>query len=135
MEPPNLTYLVSPGIDNVRLNELFSDAWPNHSTRDFSYLSTNSLDYVCCYSGPLLVGFVNVTWDGDRHAFILDTTVRSDWQRMGVGKRLVEEGIRLAADRGIEWVHVDFEKRLERLYESCGFRATSAGLIHVKTRG
>ncbi len=35
-----------------------------------------------------LVGFVNVAWDGDDHAFLLDTKTRGDLQRLGIATRL-----------------------------------------------
>ena len=43
--------------------------------------------------GGMLVGFVNVAWDGSDHAFLLDPKVRPDHQRRGIGTEL----IRLAA--------------------------------------
>lgn len=80
----------------------------------------------------LLVGFVNVAWDGGDHAFLLDTKTRGSRQRLGVGSHLV----RMAADHsraaGCEWLHVDFDAELEPFYfEACGFRTTAAGLIHL----
>jgi len=36
-----------------------------------------------------LIGFVNVAWDGGDHAFLIDTKVRPDQQRRGIGTELV----------------------------------------------
>ncbi|MFE0103446.1 GNAT family N-acetyltransferase [Streptomyces sp. NPDC059009] len=82
----------------------------------------------------LLVGFVNVAWDGCDHAFLIDTKTRGAYQRRGIATAVV----RLAADRaraaGCEWLHVDFQPALRSFYfESCGFRPTDAGLIHLPT--
>jgi ribosomal protein S18 acetylase RimI-like enzyme len=44
---------------------------------------------VCAYDADSLIGFVNVAWDGDDHAFILDTAVLHRYERQGVGTRLV----------------------------------------------
>ncbi|MGH3146209.1 MAG: GNAT family N-acetyltransferase, partial [Rubrobacter sp.] len=63
------------------------------------------------------------------HGFLLDTTVRPDLRRCGIGSRLVLEAASQAAERGVEWLHVDFEPRLRHFYESCGFRPTEAGLL------
>jgi ribosomal protein S18 acetylase RimI-like enzyme len=79
-----------------------------------------------------LVGFVNVAWDGSHHAFLLDTEVRSDHQRRGVGTELVRLAAQHAAEAGCEWLEVDFEERLAPFYfDSCGFAPTSAGLLRL----
>jgi GNAT superfamily N-acetyltransferase len=80
-----------------------------------------------------VVGFVNVAWDGGDHAFLLDPKTRGDFQRHGIGTRLVELAARHAKAAGCEWLHVDFEPELEPFYEACGFKPTPAGLIHLPT--
>lgn len=81
----------------------------------------------------LLVGFVNVAWDGGDHAFLLDPKTRRNWQRRGVGTRLVARAADHAKEAGCEWLHVDFEPHLRRFYfDACGFRSTDAGLIHLR---
>jgi GNAT superfamily N-acetyltransferase len=80
------------------------------------------------------VGFVNVAWDGCDHAFLLDTKVRPDHQRRGIGTELVRQAVLHCKRAGCEWVHVDFEDSalLAPFYLSaCGFRATPAGVIHL----
>ena len=80
----------------------------------------------------VLVGFVNVAWDGGDHAFLLDTKTRGEWQRRGLGTELVGRAARHAKAAGCEWLHVDFEPHLRAFYfDSCGFRPTEAGLIHL----
>lgn len=123
---------ISPDIADEALNALFADAWPNHMPRDFSPVLSQSLGYVCATLDGVLVGFVNVAWDGGAHAFLLDPTVRSDFQRQGIGTRLVRHAIALARSKGVEWLHVDYEPRLAGYYAQCGFRTTEAGLIYLK---
>lgn len=94
----------------------------------------HSLTWICAYddiqpSGPQLIGFVNVAWDGGVHAFLLDTTVHPDWQRQGIGRELVRRAAEAARERGMHWLHVDFEPHLASFYRACGFRPTEAGLI------
>jgi GNAT superfamily N-acetyltransferase len=80
-----------------------------------------------------VVGFVNVAWDGGDHAFLLDPKTHREHQRQGIGTRLVELAARHARDAGCEWLHVDFEPKLEPFYlEACGFRPTRAGLINLQ---
>ncbi len=80
----------------------------------------------------VLVGFVNIAWDGGDHAFLLDTKTRGDWQRRGVATELVSRAAQHATTAGCEWLHVDFDTDLRRFYfDACGFRPTDAGLIHL----
>jgi len=79
-----------------------------------------------------LIGFVNVAWDGGDHAFLLDTKVRSDYQRRGIATEIVRQATSHAKAAGCEWLHVDFEDQLAPFYfDACRFRPTQAGLIHL----
>lgn len=90
----------------------------------------HSLGWVCAREARLLVGFVNVAWDGFTHAFLLDTVVRTSHQRQGVGCTLVAIATEQARAAGCEWLHVDFDEHLSAFYfTSCGFRSTPAGVI------
>jgi ribosomal protein S18 acetylase RimI-like enzyme len=80
----------------------------------------------------LLIGFVNVAWDGGDHAFLIDTKTRGSRQHRGIGRNLVREAVVGARAAGCEWLHVDFERQLTPFYlQACGFRRTDAGLIHL----
>jgi predicted N-acetyltransferase YhbS len=79
-----------------------------------------------------LAGFVNVAWDGSDHAFLVDTKVRADLQRQGIGQNLVRLATQHARSAGCEWLHVDYTQQLTRFYvKACGFRPAPAGLIHL----
>ncbi len=124
-----VSYRVSPAITNDELNVLFGASWPRHASSDFQPIVRRSLLYVCAYSRDRLVGFVNVAWDGGIHGFILDTTVHPDVRRQGIGSALVRRAAEAARERGIGWLHVDFEPQLRDFYRRCGFSSTEAGLI------
>ena len=82
----------------------------------------------------LLVGFVNVAWDGGDHAFLIDTKTRKSYQHRGIGRELVRLAAMHAKAAGCEWLHVDFKPELGRFYDNaCGFRRTDAGLMHLQT--
>jgi GNAT superfamily N-acetyltransferase len=75
-------------------------------------------------------GFVNVAWDGGAHAFLIDTKVRADLQRRGIGTNLVRVASQHTKQAGCEWLHVDFDDHLRGFYfDACGFKSTNAGLI------
>ena len=129
----DVQYTLNPVVTNEALNALFADAWPGWpDDEDFGPVLRRSLGYVCAYREDELVGFVNVAWDGGVHAFLLDTTVRSDCRRRGIGLQLVRHAEELARKRGLEWLHVDFDRELEAFYRKCGFRESRAGLINLR---
>lgn len=128
-------YRVKPPVSSQELDELFSAAWPGHTPRDWDLVLERSLVYMCAYWERRLVGFINVAWDGGIHGFILDTTVHPELRRRGIGRGLVLRAAAEARSRKVKWLHVDFEPRLRSFYASCGFRATEAGLMHLRSGG
>jgi GNAT superfamily N-acetyltransferase len=125
-------YSVNPSITNEALNRLFSESWENHTPSDFEPILSRSLVYVCAYFERRLVGYVNVAWDGGIHAFLLDTTVHPSVRRQGIGRELVRRTTQAARERGIVWLHVDFEPHLTEFYRGCGFAPTEAGLMRLR---
>ena len=93
----------------------------------------HSLGWVTARIGEgTLIGFVNVAWDGGDHAFLLDTKVRPEHQRRGIGTALVRIAARHARDAGCEWLEVDFDEPLAPFYyDACGFAPTPAGLLRL----
>jgi GNAT superfamily N-acetyltransferase len=118
-------------LTDTELNTLFAAAWPDHRPARYGSVLQRSLTWITARSDDRLVGFVNVATDGGAHAFLLDTTVHCDWQRHGIGRRLVAAAIDEARTSGITWLHVDYEPHLDRFYRGCGFRPTDAGLLHL----
>lgn len=93
----------------------------------------HSLGWITARSRGVLVGFVNVAWDGGDHAFLIDTKTRGTWQRRGIGTELVRQAAGEARAAGCEWLHVDFAPALAPFYfDACGFDPTRAGLIHLR---
>jgi len=118
-------------LTDTELNTLFAAAWPDHRPARYGPVLQRSLTWITARSDDRLVGFVNVATDGGAHAFLLDTTVHPDWQRHGIGRRLVVAAIDEARTSGMTWLHVDYEPHLDRFYRGCGFRPTDAGLLHL----
>jgi ribosomal protein S18 acetylase RimI-like enzyme len=96
-------------------------------------LERHALTWVGAFSNDLLVGFVQVCWDGGAHAFVLDTAVHPEYGRQGIGKRLVRAAAAEALAAECEWLHVDFEPHLADFYlKACGFSPTDAGLLRLR---
>jgi GNAT superfamily N-acetyltransferase len=119
-------------FENAAVNALHAEGFGGQvgETDWRAQVEQHSLGWVCAWRGSELAGFVNVAWDGGRHAFILDTVVAAGARRNGVGTGLIATAIEHARAAGCEWLHVDFEDRLATFYfQACGFTPTSAGLI------
>ncbi|WP_338122410.1 aminoglycoside adenylyltransferase family protein [Streptomyces clavuligerus] len=74
----------------------------------------------------LLLGFVNVAWDGGDHAFLLDPKTRGSHQRRGIGTAVVVLAAARARAAGCTWLHVDFRPELRT--------STSAPAASVRRR-
>ncbi|HEU5314820.1 MAG TPA: GNAT family N-acetyltransferase [Chloroflexota bacterium] len=128
-----IEYRVSPPIENAALDALYLAAWPNHKPPyDFRPELRHALTYACAYDGDLLVGFVRLAWDGAIHAFLLEPTVLPSYRRRGIGRALVARVVDVARERGMEWVHVDYDEELDPFYRACGFTPAPAGLIRLR---
>ncbi len=125
-------YSISPPITNEALNRLFAESWADHQPTNFEPILARSLIYVCAYHERRLVGFVNLAWDGGQHAFLLDTTVHPSVRRSGIGTELVRRASDAARERGIAWLHVDFEPQHEAFYRACGFMPSAAGVMKLR---
>jgi ribosomal protein S18 acetylase RimI-like enzyme len=99
--------------------------WDRVAAHSLGWVTARSVDGV-------LVGFVNIAWDGGDHSFLLDTKTHPEWQRRGVATELVRVAARHAAAAGCEWLHVDFTADIAPFYlDACGFTPTAAGLIRL----
>lgn len=116
---------ISEGV----VRRLHADAF--RTTSGYQWSRQASLGWVTAMDGGRLVGFANVAWDGGRHAVLLDTSVASDRQRRGIGRRIVSRAVEEARRAGCGWIHVDYEPHLHDFYAACGFRATAAGVLSL----
>jgi GNAT superfamily N-acetyltransferase len=120
------------------LNRLHAEAFGTRVFEDWEWdwekqVGDHSLGWVVARGEDKLVGFVNVVWDGQVHAWIQDTMVAAEAGRQGIGTRLVAMARQAAAAAGCEWLHVDFDDDLRPFYiDSCGFTPTNGGLIGLR---
>ena len=121
--------VTDPFADDETMRVLWRSAWGSEGPSSFQPILQRSLVHVGAFDEKLMVGFVNVAWDGGQHGFILDTCVHQDFRRRGVASKIVDRAVSVARERGATWLHVDFEPHLEGFYRQCGFRQTAAGLM------
>ena len=130
--PPALGYEWRGDFDNRELNHLHAEGF-RHRVLDIDWkaqVERHSLGWVCARDGDELVGFVNVPWDGDTHAFVIDTLVAERARHRGIGTAMIRLVVEEARRAGCEWLHVDFEDDLRPFYiDACGFTPTNGGLI------
>jgi ribosomal protein S18 acetylase RimI-like enzyme len=84
---------------------------------------------LACFDGEQLVGYLDVLSDGVEDAFIRDLMVHREYQRRGIGTRLLnlaQERIRAA---GIRSVGVIFEPELAAFYRQAGFHVVAGGVM------
>ncbi|MFE6098597.1 GNAT family N-acetyltransferase [Streptomyces laurentii] len=123
---------VDAALTGDELNALFHASWPGHRDTDFAPVLARRLLHVTARRAGRLVGYVNVIGDGGVHAFVLDTTVRPDERRRGLGVALVRAAADATRARGAHWLHVDYEPHLAGFYADAGFRPTDAGLMALR---
>jgi GNAT superfamily N-acetyltransferase len=130
-----ITFEWRGAVRNEEINQLHAEGF-DHAYVEGDWtdlLSRLSLGWVTARDDQGLVGFVNVIWDGQVHAFIEDTLVAHRARRQGIGKRLLAVATEQSKGAGCEWLHVDFDDHLKSFYfDACGFRPTNAGLIQLR---
>jgi ribosomal protein S18 acetylase RimI-like enzyme len=128
-----LTYEWRGPLTDAEMVELVESHGGHPAVGWWDQIRGHSLGWVTARTKDgVLVGFVNVAWDGGDHAFLIDTKTRVNHQHRGIGTAVVRRAAEEAKAAGCEWLHVDFESDLVGFYmDACGFRHTDAGLIHL----
>jgi GNAT superfamily N-acetyltransferase len=131
--PDDVVYSWRDSVTDEEMVELVDSHGGRSEVGWWARVWPNSLGWVTARTADgVLVGFVNVAWDGADHAFLLDTKTRGDWQHRGIGTQVIRQAAQHAKAARCEWLHVDFEAQLTPFYvDACGFRPTDAGLIHL----
>jgi GNAT superfamily N-acetyltransferase len=124
-------YRIDPFPTDPALDELWRRAWNAPLGRSYQGILSRSLGHLCAYEAERLVVFVNISWDGGVHAFILDTCTDRDFRRRGIATELVKRAADLARERGAHWLHVDYEPHLHEFYSACGFVHSAAGVMKL----
>lgn len=83
----------NPSINVAALNELLAtNNWEINSTEKLKQSLDLSWGWICATDeNKKLIGFVRVLSDGLRHAYICNMIVHSDYQKKGIGTKIMEE--------------------------------------------
>lgn len=128
----NISYTINASLDINTLNSFMEKVWKDHVWINYNQVLSRSLSYITANCGNEIIGFINIVWDGNKHAFLLDTSVDPNFRNKGIGKELVIKAISECKANFIEWIHVDYEEKYENFYRQCGFvQKTSASLLHL----
>ena len=102
--------------------ELFTVPWTKEGF--FTFLTRDDAMFLVVEEKEQILGYCGLLMvldEGD----VLNVAVRKDRQREGIGNFLMESMMRLAAERGINIIHLEVRKGNEtavRLYERLGFK-------------
>jgi N-acetylglutamate synthase-like GNAT family acetyltransferase len=86
---------------------------------------SNSWFTVCAYVENDLVGFGRVISDGVHHAFVVDIIVDPDYQRHGIGKRIVERLIEKCKESKIRDIQAFSTEETAGFYSKSGFEISA----------
>ncbi len=123
-------------FENAEVNTLYAEAFELRPVLDGEWnwryqVSHHSLGWVTARD-DVLVGFVNVIWDGLVHAWIQDAMLASGFRHRDIGTKLVHTARDACKQAGCECLHVDFDGDLKSFYyRACGFTPTAAGIIDL----
>jgi ribosomal protein S18 acetylase RimI-like enzyme len=125
----DLRYEYSPHLKAeqvARLRELVD--WDGRVDK-FKKKLGNTYFYTACFAGNELVGYVDVVSDGIDDAYIRDLVVHPDYQRRGIGTKLIDMVVKRVRSDGIKTINVVFKPRLKEFYRKANFVIMSGGII------
>ena len=130
-----IEFRMKPPLTEAELAPLLEEEWGEGAARGYGRALERSLTRVGAFQDGTLVGFVNVAWDGNLHAFIVDAIVRENLRGRGIGLELVRHAIAAAREAGVRWVHADYEPHLDSFWAKAGFLPTRARVLHLGSSG
>lgn len=121
-----ITYTTQGKLDMKAVLALYEAVeWSNYTEQAgmLEQALKNSLQVIAAFDEEKLVGLIRAVGDGYSIVFVQDILVLPDYQRMGIGRQLMER--LLAIYPNIYQLHLltGKEDKTKAFYESLGFRA------------
>jgi N-acetylglutamate synthase-like GNAT family acetyltransferase len=125
----------SEDIDIPQLQELLNRSafWAiDRRVEDLQIAIDRSEPVVSVWDEDKLIGFARATSDGIYRAAIWDVAIDPDYQRLGLGRRLVETVLAHPYIQRVERVYL-FTTHHQRFYEQLGFVTNSSTAMVLTT--
>lgn len=81
-------------VTDIEIEELRSSVGWDNKTGSFLVLSKRLYTYFTARKDGKLIGFIDILSDGIADAYLQDLVVHPDFQRKGIGSKLVKRAIR-----------------------------------------
>ena len=124
-----LRYEYSPHLKAEQVAELREKVNWESRVEKFKKKLGNTYFCVACFADDTLVGYVDVVSDGIDDAYIRDLVVHPEYQRRGIGSKLLDMIIKRVRSDRIKTLNVVFEPRLKEFYEKANFVIMAGGVI------
>jgi len=118
----NFEFKCDKDIDKEKLRELFASAeWTTAKYPNRLYAAIKNSDYVeSIWNGEKLVGLISAISDGYLNVYITYLIIKPEYQRMGLGKKLVDGFCKRYEGIGRRLLTTGLDK--EEFYNKCGFK-------------
>jgi ribosomal protein S18 acetylase RimI-like enzyme len=120
------------------LNLYNAVGWCSYTNKSetLEHAFNNSLKILCAHDGEKLVGIIRAIGDGYSVLFIQDILVLPEYQRNGIGTKLLNSMLKLYPDIYQTQLVTDNTEKTVAFYKSCGFLPYSEigceGFIKIK---
>jgi GNAT superfamily N-acetyltransferase len=117
----NIEFKKNNEINAKEVMEVFKSAGWNKNEDDIVEAFKNSY-YVTAYDGDKLIGFARAISDNHYYTGIYDVVIRPDYQKKGIGKKLVNM---LTERFKGTYFFLTYTEGNRGFYEKCGFQYNS----------
>ena len=128
-QKPNVRFAESPVLKAEQVAALREAVGWDGRVEKYRQILGNTYLCAACFSDDRLVGYVDVISDGIDDAYIRDLAVHPDYQRRGIGSKLIAMVLERVRSDGIRMVNVVFEPELAKFHRRAGFTIMAGGII------
>lgn len=91
--------------------------------------------HISVYDGSALIGYIDCVSNGVTDAYIQDLMIHPNYQKHGIGTKLMNDMLDYLKSRHIFMISVIFEERLRPFYERFGFCSMLSGQMQTDEVG